>query len=45
VGDNNTKVLVESILEEEQDHIDGIEAQVDEIEQMGVQNYLAEQIH
>ncbi|WP_292470868.1 bacterioferritin [Methanolobus sp.] len=44
LGDNNTKVLLESILKDEEDHIDWIEAQLEEIEQMGVQNYLAQQI-
>ena len=45
VGDNNTKVLLESILKEEEEHIDWIEAQQDQIKQMGVENYLAEQIY
>ena len=45
VGDNNTKVLLESILKEEEEHIDWIEAQLDEIKQMGIQNYLAQQIY
>jgi len=45
VGDNNTKVLLESILKEEEDHIDWIEAQLDQIRQLGVQNYLVEQIY
>ena len=45
VGDNNTKVLLESILKEEEEHIDWIEAQIDQIKQMGVENYLAEQIY
>jgi len=45
VGDNNTKVLLESILKAEEEHIDWIEAQLDQIEQMGVENYLAEQIY
>jgi bacterioferritin len=44
VGDNGTKELLESILKEEEDHIDWIEAQFDQIKQMGLQNYLAEQI-
>jgi bacterioferritin len=44
-GDNNTKVLLESILKEEEDHIDWIEAQLDQIKQMGAQNYLTEQIY
>ena len=45
VGDNNTKVLLESILKEEEDHIDWIEGQLDQIKQMGLQTYLAEQIY
>jgi bacterioferritin len=44
VGDNNTKVLLESILAEEEDHIDWIEAQQDQIMQMGLENYLERQI-
>jgi bacterioferritin len=38
-------VLLESILKDEEDHIDWIEAQLDQIKQMGVENYLAEQIY
>ena len=45
LGDNNTRVLLESILKDEEDHIDWIEAQLDEIKQMGAQNYLAQQIY
>ena len=45
VGDNNTKILLESILKEEEDHIDWIEGQLDQIKQMGLQTYLAEQIY
>lgn len=44
VKDNGTRELLESILEEEEDHIDFIEAQFDQIKQMGTQNYLSEQI-
>ena len=44
IGDNGTRELLESILEEEEAHIDWIEAQLDQIEQMGIENYLAEQI-
>ena len=44
LGDNNTRVLLESILKDEEDHIDWIEAQLDEIKQIGAQNYLAQQI-
>ncbi|HZV82069.1 MAG TPA: bacterioferritin [Geobacteraceae bacterium] len=43
-GDNGTRELLESILREEEDHIDLIEAQLDQIKQMGAQNYLVEQI-
>jgi bacterioferritin len=43
-GDNGTRELLESILKDEEDHIDIIEAQLDQIRQMGVENYLAEQI-
>ncbi len=44
VGDNGTRELLESILKDEEDHIDWIEAQLDQIQQMGPQNYLVEQI-
>jgi bacterioferritin len=44
VGDNGTRELLEDILEDEEDHIDLIEGQQDQIGQMGIQNYLAEQI-
>jgi bacterioferritin len=35
---------MEKILKDEEAHIDWIEAQLDQIKQMGVQNYLVEQI-
>jgi bacterioferritin len=44
VGDNGTRALFESILQDEEDHLDWIEAQLDQIEQIGIQNYLVEQI-
>jgi bacterioferritin len=43
LGDNGTRELFESILTDEEKHIDWIEAQLDQIEQMGIQNYLVEQ--
>ncbi len=44
VGDNGTRELFESILKEEEGHIDMIEAQLDQIKQIGTQTYLVEQI-
>ena len=44
VGDNGTRELLEAILKDEEDHIDWIEAQLDQIKQMGIQNYLVEQL-
>jgi bacterioferritin len=44
VGDNGTREMLESILKDEEDHIDWIEAQLDQIKQMGFQVYLSEQI-
>ena len=44
LGDNGTKELLEAILKEEEEHIDWIEAQQDQIKQVGIQVYLGEQI-
>jgi bacterioferritin len=44
LGDNGTREMLESILKDEEDHIDWIEAQLDQIKQMGLQNYLVEQV-
>lgn len=43
LGDNGTRELFESILKDEEKHIDWLEAQLDQIKQMGIQNYLVEQ--
>ncbi len=43
-GDNGTRELFESILRDEEDHIDWLEAQLDQIKQMGLPAYLSEQI-
>ncbi len=42
--DNGTRALLESILADEEDHVDWLEAQLDQIAQMGIQNFLVEQI-
>ena len=44
LGDNGTKVILEGILNDEEGHIDWLEEQQDQIEQMGIQCYLSEQI-
>jgi bacterioferritin len=43
-GDNGTRELFESILGDEEEHVDWLEAQLSQIEQMGIQNYLVEQL-
>jgi bacterioferritin len=44
VKDNGTREMLESILTDEEGHIDWIEEQQDQIGQMGIENYLAQQI-
>ena len=43
-GDNGTADLLEDILEDEEEHANWLEAQLQLLDQVGVQNYLAEQI-
>ena len=43
-GDNGSRILLEKILTEEEEHIDWLEAQLGQIEEMGLPNYLAQQI-
>ena len=44
VGDNGTRAMLETILHDEEDHADWLETQLDQIEQMGLKNYLVEQV-
>ena len=44
-ADNGTRDLLESILKEEEDSVDWLESQLHLVEEVGVQAYLAEQIH
>ncbi len=43
-GDNGTKELLDSILLEEEKHLDELEAQTDQIKHMGLQIYLSQQL-
>jgi bacterioferritin len=42
-GDNGTRDLLAKVLKDEEGHIDEIEAQLAQIEQMGIQNFLSDQ--
>jgi bacterioferritin len=44
LGDNGTKQLLEAVLKDEEAHLDWLEAQQDQIKQMGLQSYLAQQM-
>ena len=43
VGDNGTRELFKSNLIDEEDDVDWLEAQIDQVKQMGIQNYLSQQ--
>ena len=44
LGDNGTRALLETILKEEEEHVDWLEAQLGIIKEIGVENYLARQM-
>jgi len=44
-GDNGSRELLEKILTDEEHHIDWLEGQLHAIGEMGLQNYLAQQLH
>lgn len=43
-GDNGTRALFEGILVDEERHVDWLEAQLELIRQIGIENYLAQQV-
>lgn len=45
VGDNGSRDLLEGILVDEEEHIDWLEGQLHAISEMGIENYLAQQLH
>jgi bacterioferritin len=44
-GDNASRELFERLLKDEEEHVDWIETQLHQIKEIGVENYLAQQIH
>ncbi len=44
LGDHGTREMLDEILKAEGEHVDYIEGQLEQIKQMGIQPYLAEQI-
>jgi bacterioferritin len=44
VSDDASRELLEHILVDEEEHVDWIETQLHQIEEVGYQNYLAQQI-
>ena len=44
-GDNGTRHLLEELLVSEEEHLDWLETQLELIDQIGLQNYLSQQVH
>jgi len=44
LGDNGSRELMDSILTDEEEHVDWLEAQIDQVKLMGLQSYLVEQV-
>ncbi|OGO31011.1 MAG: bacterioferritin [Chloroflexi bacterium RBG_16_54_11] len=44
LADNGSRELLDSILTDEEEHVDWLEAQLDQIKMMGTQAYLVEQV-
>jgi len=45
LGDNASRALFEEILVDEEEHVDYLEGQLHALGQMGIENYLAQQLH
>ncbi len=45
LADNGTRELLESILKQEEEHVDTLESELEQIRQIGIQNFLTEQMH
>jgi len=45
VGDNGTRELLAHLLVDEEEHADWLETQLEAVRQIGVENYLTEQLH
>jgi bacterioferritin len=43
-GDNGTRSLLEAMLEDEEEHVDWLEAQLGIIKEIGAENHLAQQM-
>ena len=44
-GDNASRELFERLLKDEEEHVDWLEAQVYQIQEMGYERYLSQQVH
>jgi bacterioferritin len=44
VGDNGSRELMDSILKDEEEHVDWLEAQIGQVKLMGLSSYLVEQV-
>jgi bacterioferritin len=44
LNDNGSREMLDSILTDEEDHVDWLEAQNDQVRMMGIQAYLVEQV-
>ena len=45
VGDNASRSLFEEILKDEEEHVDYLEGQLHAVGEMGLENYLSQQLH